>query len=300
MSDRPDRLPATERVNPRTSRIDRGSPEDVVRALLDEERGVVAALDPLAGGLARAATLFADSLRAGGRVFYVGAGTSGRLGVLDASECPPTFGTDPMAVQAIIAGGPEAVFRAREGAEDRAGDGAAAIRQRDVGASDLVIGITASGRTPFVRGALEAAAAAGARTVLVCCTREPEIGAAASLVIAADVGPEAIAGSTRLKAGTATKIILNALSTSAMVLLGKVHGNLMVDLRPGSEKLVHRARRIVSEVAGVSPAEAERLLGASGGDAKVAIVMHAASVDAAAARARLAESDGVLGRALGR
>lgn len=300
MSDRPDVLPATERINPRTSRIDRGSAEDVVRALLDEERGVVAALDPHAGAIARAASLYAEVLRAGGRVFYAGAGTSGRLGVLDASECPPTFGTDPSAIQAIIAGGPDAVFRASEGAEDRADDGAAAIRQRGVGAADLVIGITASGRTPFVRGALEAAAAAGATTVLVTCAKEPELRSAASLVIAADVGPEAIAGSTRLKAGTATKIILNALSTSAMVLLGKVHGNLMVDLRPGSEKLVHRARRIVSEVAGVSPLEAEKLLAASGGDAKVAIVMHAARVDAAAARARLGESGGVLARALDR
>ena len=293
-------LPATERVNPRTAGLDRGSAVDVVRALLDEERGVVAALDPAAGAIARAAEAFAAAIRAGGRVFYAGAGTSGRLGVLDASECPPTFGVDASSVQAIIAGGPEAVFRAREGAEDRAEDGAAAARERGVGRSDLVIGITASGRTPFVRGVLEAATAAGARTALVTCVAAPAIGAAAEIVIAADVGPEAIAGSTRLKAGTATKIVLNALSTAAMVLLGKVHGNLMVDLKPSNEKLVHRARRIVSEVAGVTLEKAEGLLAASGGDAKVAIVMHAAAVGADAARARLRESGDVLARAIDR
>jgi len=294
------RLPTTEARNPRTAAIDAASPEEVVRALLAEEKGVVPAIEREAPAVARAAALFAEILGAGGRVYYAGAGTSGRLGVLDASECPPTFGTDPDAVQAIVAGGEAAVFRAVEGAEDSAEDGARDVRERGVAEGDLVVGIAASGRTPFVRGALEAARSLGARTVLVSCAKDPEIGGAADLVIEAVVGPEAIAGSTRLKAGTATKIVLNALSTTAMVLLGKVHGNLMVDLRPGSAKLLARARRIVADVAGVGPEEAARLLAASGGEAKVAIVMHAAAVPAAEARARLKRAGGILRKALAR
>jgi N-acetylmuramic acid 6-phosphate etherase len=221
--------------------------------------------------VARAARLLAGTLEAGGDVVFAGAGTSGRLGVLEAAECPPTFGTGPRRIRAVIAGGSASVFRSREGAEDREGDGRREGRR--LRSRDLLIGVSASSVTPFVRGALEGARARGARTVLVTCSPGRGLRGTADVVIAVPTGPEVLTGSTRLKAGSATKAVLNALTTAAMVRLGKVYQNLMVDLRPGSAKLVDRSRRIVAAAAGVAPAEARRLLRAAGGDVKTAVVM---------------------------
>jgi N-acetylmuramic acid 6-phosphate etherase len=223
----------------------------------------------------------------------VGAGTSGRLGVLDASEMPPTFRTDPEMVQGVMAGGFEALLRAQEGAEDHPEDGAAAMDERDVKPEDFVLGIATSGTTPFVHGALKRARERGARTGFLLCTYPSEaLLQAHDVVIAPLVGPEVITGSTRMKAGTATKMVLNMISTGAMVKLGKVHGNLMVDLQVTCQKLQDRGERILMETLGVERDQAERLLDASGGHVKTAIVMHRLGVDAEAARKRLEEAGG--------
>jgi N-acetylmuramic acid 6-phosphate etherase len=235
------------------------------------------------------------SFRRGGRLFLVGAGTSGRLAVLEAAECPPTFGTRPSLVQAIIAGGRASVFRSREGAEDDAATAACAVRTR-VRRGDVVVGISASGVTPFVRSALSSAQARGAQTVLVTCN--PVDRGSAGVTIAPSPGPEVIAGSTRLKAGTATKLVLNMLTTASMVKLGKVYGNRMVDLLPRSRKLEARAVRLVEEIAGVSRARARRALAAAGGHARLAIVMARGGLPASAARATLRRHEGSLRAAL--
>jgi N-acetylmuramic acid 6-phosphate etherase len=240
-----------------------------------------------------------EAFRSGGRLIYAGAGTSGRLGVLDAAECPPTFGSDPAMVIGVVAGGAEALVRSKEGAEDRADEGEAAMTGLNVGPGDVVVGIAAGSTTPYAIGALREARRRGARTVLLACVprQDIEIAGEVDLVIAPLTGPEVIAGSTRMKAGTATKLVLNMLTTTAMVRIGKTYGNRMVDLQIGSEKLADRGRRIVRELLGVPGGEAERLLEAAGGSVKTALVMGRRKVDRAEAERLLDAAGGFLRRA---
>ncbi|MDH7569361.1 MAG: N-acetylmuramic acid 6-phosphate etherase [Armatimonadota bacterium] len=281
----------TEQADPGFARLDELSPLELVTVMNREDRRVAEAVGEVLPQVARAVEMIAAAFEGGGRLFYVGAGTSGRLGVLDAAECPPTFGVSADWVQGIIAGGDEALRRAVEGAEDQEADGAAAVLRAGVCARDVVCGLSASGRTPFVLGALRAARCAGARTIGVACNRPSEMENLADVMIAPATGPEVIAGSTRLKAGTAQKMILNMLSTGAMVCLGKVYGNLMVDVCPSNAKLVERAKRIIRVAAGVDDERASALYHASGGRPKVAIVMARRGCDAAEA-ARLLEKAG--------
>ena len=286
----------TEAFNPRTSGIDDASPLEVVRLLNKEDHTVSAAVASQEKAIAAVIAAVADRMTRGGRLFYVGAGTSGRLGVLDASECPPTFGSDPSDVQGIMAGGPDALIRSREGLEDDREAGADAIHEADVGSADYVLGIASSGTTPFVHAALEAAREAGAGTGLLSCTPPPEDTVRrVDHMITTLTGAEAIAGSTRLKAGTATKLVLNTISTGVMIRLGKVYGNLMVDLRAVSRKLVDRSLRMVSAVTGLEREEARRLLIAAGGSVKTAIAMHETRVGRFTAERRLDVCDGFLG-----
>lgn len=288
----------TESRNPRSRRLDRLSTPQVVGLLLDEDRRALVAAARQRGPIARAAVAAARTFADGGRIVFLGAGTSGRLGILEAAECPPTFGTDPDRIRAVMAGGPGAVFKAVEGAEDRAGDGAREGRRLRRG--DLLVGISASSVTPFVRGALEAARGRGAATVLVTCAPARGLDRLADIVIAVRTGPEVLTGSTRLKAGSATKAVLNAITTGAMVRIGKAYENLMVDLRPTSAKLEDRMRRIVSAAGRVGQAEARRLLAASGGEVKTAIVMKRLGLSPEDARRRLARARGHVRRALAR
>lgn len=286
----------TERRNPRSRQLDALPTPEVVRLLLDEDRRAVAAAAARTGAVARAADLVAKTLAAQGSVVFAGAGTSGRLGVLEAAECPPTFGTSPRALRAVMAGGPAAVFESREGAEDRDDQGRREGRRLRPG--DVLVGISASGVTPFVRGALAGARSRRARTVLVTCAPRPGLAKLADVVIAVETGPEVLTGSTRLKAGSATKTVLNAITTAAMVRLGKIYRNLMVDVQPGNAKLRDRARRIVSLAASVPEAAAGRLLTAAGGNAKTAIVMAVLGIPPSAARRRLGQAQGHVRRAL--
>jgi len=291
-----DRLP-TERPNPRSRALDRLSPVAIARLMNRADRQAVKAVGRAASAIGRAVTAIVARLSRGGRLIFVGAGTSGRLGVIEAAECPPTFNARPGQVQALMAGGRRAVFRSAEGAEDDARAGARAVRGRTE-RRDAVVGIAASGVTPFVRAALGEARRRGALTVLVTCN--PSVPrAAARIVIALRVGPEVLAGSTRLKAGTATKLTLNTLTTAAFTQLGKVHGNRMVDLQPKSAKLRARARRLVRDLGHVSAARAATLLTEARGSTKVAIVMARRRVKAAEARRRLKSAGGFLGPAAG-
>lgn len=262
-----------------------------------EDQRPARAVSRVAPAIARAVDLIVEALRGGGRLFFVGAGTSGRLGVLEAAECPPTFGTPPHLVQAIMAGGRAAVFRSREGAEDDARAARVAVQAR-VRRGDVVVGISASGLTPFVRAGLVTARRLGARTALVACHAQ---GAqrVAEIVMAPWPGPEVLAGSTRLKAGTTTKLVLNTLTTASMVCLGKVYGNRMVDLQPRSRKLRARAMRLVQEIAGVSRARAQRALRVSGGRARTAIVVARLGLSADQARAALRRHGGNLRTVIG-
>jgi len=287
----------TESRNPRSRRLDAMPTEQVVGLLIDEDRRAVAAAAKVRGAIARAARLTADALGRGGNVVLVGAGTSGRLGVLEAAECPPTFGLDPRRIRAVMAGGRDAVFLGQEGAEDRADRGRAEGRR--VRARDLLVGTSASSVTPFVRGALAAARARGAPTVLVTCAPGRGLRRIADVVVAIRTGPEVLTGSTRLKAGSATKAVLNAITTAAMVRLGKAYENLMVDLKPTSAKLRDRSQRIVAAAGRVSDREAARLLGAAGGEVKTAIVMGRRGLSPLAARRRLAAARGHVRKALG-
>jgi N-acetylmuramic acid 6-phosphate etherase len=281
------RLP-TEQANPRTRRLDRLDPLALVTAITAEDRRAVASVAAVRRPLARAVTLVAAALRAGGRLVYAGAGTSGRLGVLDAAECPPTFGVPRGRVVGVIAGGRPALWRAVEGAEDRPGDAARALSRLRVGPGDVVCAICASGVTPFALAALRTGRRRGARTVAVTCAPTARLRALADVVVAPRVGPEVIAGSTRMKAGLATKMILHTLTTGAMVRLGKVYGNLMVDVRPTNRKLRARAARIVTSLTGVSGAASRGLLRRAGWRPKLAVLMHARGLSATAARRRLA------------
>ena len=267
---------------------------EIVRLINGEDQTVAEAVGREAEPIARAVELAVEAFRAGGRLIYVGAGTSGRLGVLDAAEMPPTFGVDPAMVQGIVAGGPAALVRAQEGAEDSAEDGAEAIDGRDVGARDLVIGIATSGKTPFVHGALARARQCGARTAFVLCTPPPAaLRSAHDVVIAPLTGPEVITGSTRMKAGTATKMVLNSITTGAMVRLGKVDGNLMVDLQVTCAKLQDRGERILMEVLELDRPCARELLDRADGHVKTGLVMHRLGVGAESARTALARAGGV-------
>ncbi len=262
---------STEKANPRTVNIDELSCSEIIDLISAEDQEAFNAVSREKDSVSRAADMVFRSLERGGRVFFVGAGTSGRLGVMEAAECPPTFGTDPEAVQAVMAGGRDAVWNAVEGAEDSVTASVEALRDRQLSEDDIVVGIAASSGTPFVISALEYARTVGCPSVLVSCS-EPE-NAPADLVITLPVGPEVIVGSTRLKAATATKMVLNMITTTAMVLLGKTYGNLMVDLKPASSKLVDRARRIIMDICGVGEEEAASLFSKAGGNLKVAVVM---------------------------
>jgi N-acetylmuramic acid 6-phosphate etherase len=289
---------ATERRNPRTSRIDALSVAEILDVINREDATIAAAVALEKPKIARAVNLLVDRVKKGGRMLFVGAGTSGRLGVLEASELPPTFNTPRTLAQAIMAGGPECVWASKEGAEDDADDGARQLRIRAVHALDAVVGITASGITPFVLGALGEARKKGAARILVSCNRRGVPRDAADVHIAAVVGPEIIAGSTRLRAGTATKLILNMLTVTTMIRLGKVYENLMVDLQTRSDKLVARARRIVSELTGLSEPDAGKALKAAGGSAKIAIVMARCKLTRERAVQRLDQYGGMLRSAL--
>ncbi len=291
-------LPTTEKRNPKSTHIDTLSTLKIVDLINSEDRMVPQAVGTQRENIAAAVDLIVDCLRAGGRLFYVGAGTSGRLGVLDASECPPTFGVPPTLVQGIIAGGRRALVRSIEGAEDHPDSGASAIDKRRVRPTDVVVGLAACGLTPFVRGALRRARQRGAATVFVTCAPEAVRSLAADIIINPVVGPEVITGSTRMKAGTATKLVLNMLTTTAMVKLGKVHGNLMVDLRAVNSKLRDRSARIVMELTHLPRRQAEALLRRAEGKVKAAIVMHFRRVDLPAALRILDDCDQFLRKAI--
>ena len=287
----------TEQRNPRSADVDLASAIEIVDLMNAEDRLVPEAVATQREALAQAVTIAEQTFRGGGRLFYVGAGTSGRLGVLDASECPPTFGTDPEMVQGIIAGGLPALTRAQEGAEDVAERGAHAMDEHAVRAGDFVVGIAASGTTPFVAAALERARVLGARTAIVACSPPPpSMLDHAEVAVLPIVGPEVVTGSTRLKAGTATKLVLNIITTGAMIRLGKTYGNLMVDLRATNVKLKDRSERILMEVCGIDRDEARRLLEAADGRVKTAIVMHTLGLERGEADAALARSGGVIRR----
>jgi N-acetylmuramic acid 6-phosphate etherase len=293
-----DRL-TTEARNPRSAELDRLDTLDMVRLINAEDASVAAAVERVAPEIARAIDIIAERLGRGGRLVYAGAGTSGRLGVLDAAECPPTFNAEPGQVIGLIAGGAPALTTAVEGAEDDADAGAAALREIQPTADDVVVGITASGRAPWVLGALDAARGAGAFAIGFACNAETELQAHADLCILPVTGPEVVSGSTRMKAGTATKMVLNMLTTGAMVRLGKTYGNLMVDVQATNEKLVERAIRIVQTVADCDRAEARRALAACEGKVKPAIVMLRLGIDADRAGERLRRAGGQLRAALG-
>ena len=299
MSDSPP-IRLTERRNARTANIDTASALELVDLIGAEDAGVPAAVADARLDIARAMELIEAAFRAGGRLIYVGAGTSGRLGILDAAECPPTFGTPPGLVRAVIAGGYPALLEAAEGAEDDPGQGSGQMDALEVGKSDVVVGIAASGTTPFVRGALARAQALSARTVfLTCSDPSQDLLDSCDVTIFLRTGPEVVTGSTRMKAGTATKLALNTLTTGAMVRLGKTYGNLMVDLKATNKKLIDRGERIVMEVAQVDRAAARKALDGAGGKVRTAIVMAAKGCSLQEAEALLARSDNHLRPILG-
>jgi N-acetylmuramic acid 6-phosphate etherase len=289
----------TEAANPATRDLDLLPALEQARLMNQEDRRVAEAVAATLPAVAAAVERIAESLRRGGRLLYVGAGTSGRLAALDAAECPPTFGVDPAMVQAVLAGGPRAMLEAIEGAEDDAAGGEREMDARRVGPDDAVVGIAASGETPFTVGAVRRARRLGAWTAGVACNAGSSLEAACDLAIVPIVGPEVVAGSTRLKAGTAQKLVLNMLTTLAMVRLGKVYGNLMVDLRATNAKLRQRAVRIVAAAGRADDRRADAALGEAGGRVPVAIVMLRLGIDAKAAAARLDHAGGSLRRALG-
>ena len=291
----------TEQRNPRTADIDLAKPIEIVDCINAEDATVAAAVHSQRQHIARAIEIAEATFRGGGRLFYVGAGTSGRLGVLDASEMPPTYGTDPEMVQGIIAGGHAALTRSQEGAEDRLEAAVDDLKKYGVRRGDFLIGIAASGTTPYVGRALAHARSIGASTGLVACSPPPDATRKhADVVIVAVTGPEVVTGSTRMKAGTATKLILNTITTGAMIRLGKTFGNLMVDLRATNDKLVDRSQRIVMEIAGLGREEAKATLDAAGGAVKTAIVMSLLGVSRDEAEKRLADNGGVIRRVVNR
>jgi len=290
----------TERRNPRTADIDVSSALDIVEMMNAEDRKVPEAVYAARHDIARLIDLVLAAFRAGGRLVYVGAGTSGRLGVIDATECPPTFGSDPRMVVGVIAGGSAALQRSQEGAEDDEPAGRRAIDDLRVSRQDVVVGIAASGTTPFVGAAIGQAQAVGACTALVTCTAPPEaLRASCDVIVEVPVGPEILTGSTRLKAGTATKLVLNSITTGAMIRLGKAYGNLMVDLMASSAKLRDRGERIVMETCAVDRTAARAAVDAAGGSVKLAIVMVRRAVTAEEGRRLLVEARGLVRRVAG-
>ena len=270
---------STEARNPASSRIDKLDTLSMMRVMNDEDQKTALAVKAILPDIARAVDVIAARLKTGGRLFYMGSGTSGRLGILDAVECPPTYSTDPDLVQGLIAGGKEAIFRAREGAEDSLDKGADDIISHDLSAKDVLVGITASGRTPYVLGGMEEARRRGAFVIGLACSKEPDIACTADLMLICLPGTEVVTGSTRMKAGTVTKMILNMLSTGTMIRLGTVRGNLMIDVKATNEKLKERATRIVMTVTGMDRAAAEKALRESDGRARLAVERWEASHD---------------------
>jgi N-acetylmuramic acid 6-phosphate etherase len=289
----------TEAINPDTLALDKLTPADLVEGMLHEDRKMLAAVQREKDRIAVGIDILTQGLRSGGRIVFVGAGTSGRLGVLESSEMPPTFGTKPELVQAIMAGGKDAMLAPREGVDDNYEEGTRSINRLRPSKKDVVIGVSASGMTQFVRGALTRARRAGSKIIFVTCDPRTELQTFVDLTIAPGVGPEVIAGSTRLKAGTATKIVLNMLTTGAMVRIGKTYGNLMVDVQTGSEKRRDRARRIVSIVTGLEDDEADKLLRRARWNVKAAIVMEKAGLKYPQALSRLRKAHDFIRDAIG-
>lgn len=289
----------TEGTNPNTRDIDKLPALEALKLINREDAKVAEAVAAALPDIARAVEAIVAALEAGGRLFYVGAGTSGRLGMLDAAECVPTFSAPPELVQGVIAGGADAMLRAIEGAEDDPAAAADDLRARRVSSADVVCGIAASGRTPYVIGALEFARSIGARSIAIACNQDTPIAALADIAISVDVGPEVIAGSTRLKAGSAQKMIVNMLSTASMIGLGKVYGNLMVDVKVTNAKLLTRAIGLVMRLTGLDETAARRLLDSANNEVKTAVVMQRRDLDYGEARKLLAEAKGRLRQAIG-
>lgn len=288
----------TEMRNQASERLDQMSALETVTLMNEEDQKVALAVKAALGDVAKAVEVIAAALQRGGRLLYFGAGTSGRLGVLDASECPPTFGTPPGMVQGVIAGGPAALVEAIEGAEDSLELGREDVQRIGVTSQDVVVGIAASGRTPYVIGVLEEARRRQAKTIALSCNPEPDISQGVDIAINLIVGPEVVTGSTRLKAGTATKMVLNMLTTASMVQLGKVYGNLMVHLQATNQKLRVRAKQMVMQATGAGSEEAERLIAEASGDVRVAIVMKLAGLTKEQAAQRLHRAAGRVRQAI--
>jgi len=286
----------TEKINPRTLHLDKCSPLEVVELILQEDRAIVEAVHKQKDSIAKAIELVVGKLKLGGRLFFIGAGTSGRLGVIEATECPPTFGTDPSLIQAFIAGGRDAIWQSIEGAEDSRTEAEGFLTEAGLSKDDTVIGIAASASTPFVEGGLQYAKNLGSGSVLVTCN--PVNSSIAEVTIELLVGPEVVVGSTRMKAGTVTKMVLNMITTASMVQLGKTYGNLMVDVQPKSAKLRDRAKRIVMHIAEVSEEKAEELLEQSAWDVKASIVMEKKGLGLKDSKELLEKSNGFLREAL--
>ncbi|MEB3291627.1 MAG: N-acetylmuramic acid 6-phosphate etherase [Synechococcales bacterium] len=289
----------TEQINPNSANLDQLSALEIVEVFNQEDAKTITAIAQVREELAAAIERTTAALRQGGRLFYIGAGTSGRLGVLDAVECPPTFCTPPELVQGILAGGAPALLRSSEGLEDRADDGAAVIAEYGISDRDVLVGIAAGGTTPYVHGAIAAARQQGATTIFIACVPKEQVAIAVDVDIRLVVGPEILAGSTRLKSGTVTKMALNILSTGTMVQLGKVYGNRMVDVAVTNTKLHDRALRILSDLAGCDRDQAEQLLQQSGKSVKLALMMHRTGWDKATCEQRLGDHQGNLRRAMG-
>lgn len=291
----------TERKNPRTLDIDIASTHEILEMINDEDMLVAQAVRKELDHIAEAVDLISSAFRNGGRLFYFGAGTSGRLGVVDASECPPTFGSDPSMVQGVIAGGREAMFKAQEGAEDKPENGANDLNKLGITSKDIICGIAASGRTPYVKGALDEARKKDIKTIMISTSAEDklkELGINADIYICPDVGPEVIAGSTRMKSGTAQKLVLNMLTTASMIRLGKTYGNVMIDLQLTNNKLKERAKRIIMETTGVNYDEAVKYLNLAQGHVKTALVMILTGTTSDEANFFLHKADGFIKKAV--
>ena len=288
----------TESRNEDTLNIDKVSTLDMVKIINNEDKKVAAAVEAELPKIAEAIDEIVKGMHKGGRLIYIGAGTSGRLGILDASECPPTYGVSEDLVQGVIAGGKEAIFRAKEGAEDSKELAVEDLKNRNLNENDVVVGLAASGRTPYVIGALEYANEIGAVTVSITCNKDSEVSKVAKISTAPVVGAEVVTGSTRLKSGTAQKLVLNMLSTGAMIKLGKVYGNLMVDVRATNEKLVERAKKIVCEATGVEREKAENILKETDFDVKLSIFMILSNLNKDDAKKILDENKGYIAQAL--
>lgn len=288
----------TEKRNENTKAIDRVSTIEMLKMINDEDKKIAYAVENELPNISKAVDEISEAFKIGGRLIYCGAGTSGRLGILDASECPPTYGVSEDLVQGVIAGGHEAIFRAKEGAEDSKELGVKDLKEINLNSKDVLVGLAASGRTPYVIGCLEYANSLGAATVSVTCNPESEVSKVSKISIAPVVGPEAVTGSTRMKAGTAQKMVLNMLSTGAMIKTGKVYGNLMVDVKSTNEKLIERAKRIVIEATGAEREEAVRTLEDTNYDVKLSILMIITSMDKVRAKELLDRHKGHIAKAI--